>query len=138
MEKVRLTQEQADRLKYLKENHSIDYIMKTKLSQRGFAHPDSDTLNDLTLEELTRAIFIGYEIELPPTPEYHSKNFEITYNVDVKDLISSQDEAIYFAIKKPLVSAYEKSIKALSIEEAKKVSNTLDELIGYYYKYGKK
>jgi hypothetical protein len=135
MKKVKLTEEQANTLELLKRNFGIEYVIRTKV--KGFINNDK-ILNTLKVEDICQAIYIGYEIERPPAPEYHSSNFEITYNVGVDDLKHNKDNAIYFAIKRPSIttpgipsSAY----KAISFEEAGKVRDALDELIGYYEKY---
>ena len=62
MGKIIVTQEQADRINYFRKDDegkgdAIRYHLNTWLA------PVNTCLNELTLDELARAIYVGYEVE---------------------------------------------------------------------------
>ena len=61
MEKVKLTQEQADTIEDLKKKYSSEQIVGTNV--RGRVHNRPVKLAELNLDTLIRALYIGYEIE---------------------------------------------------------------------------
>ena|SRR5690625_211650 len=65
MEKVKLTQEQADAIKKLKAEASNKEIIYMNTSPFGGIHLDKDkqTIFEMDLDELIRALYIGYEVE---------------------------------------------------------------------------
>src|SRR5690625_1877119 len=66
MEKVKLTQEQADAIKKLKAEASNKEIIYMNTSPFGGIYLDKDkqTIFEMDLDELIRALYVGYEVEL--------------------------------------------------------------------------
>jgi hypothetical protein len=113
MEKVKITKEQANTIERLKKGKfNFKDIMALYISQT-FGTQNTSLLT-LSTEELAKALLNGYEIELPPAPEFNNNKLFIGYH--------SKDKTF-------------ESFNVCSIQEAKEIADTLYALVNYYEKF---
>jgi hypothetical protein len=132
MNKIQLTKEQAERIEYLKNAYATKENIGMKFY--GFTNKDNLCLNDLTLEDFTIALVIGYEIEIPPTPQYKSGKIDVSFNHsdnNVNCLLNGHQ--IYLGLYN--IDNKLKACEDFSLQEAKDIADTLYSLIEYYNKY---
>src|SRR5699024_5106041 len=60
MEKVKLTQEQADAFEYEVSTSRIEAVARCHM--QGWKYEHNQSLNELSLEQIMRAKYVGYEI----------------------------------------------------------------------------
>lgn len=73
MEKVKLTQEQADAVESKMNTTDIDLIMDLHRYKDARWGNDSEALNELSNSELAKALYIGYEVE----PEFKIGDWKV-------------------------------------------------------------
>src|SRR5690625_4019673 len=94
MEKVKLTQEQADAIERLLEKGSRDEILDTHFNIDSWQYPENRCLNGMEASHLARALYIGYEVE----PKFkvrdwvYNKNADVFLQIDDKDMATRYSE----------------------------------------------
>ncbi len=63
MEKVKITQEQADAIEAVQDREKVRSMIIRWHTGRGRWVDDEESLNELELDDLIRALYIGYEVE---------------------------------------------------------------------------
>lgn len=92
MEKVKVTRDQADAIVRTRSLASDAYIVAKKVEHGD----DFGTIRGLELDDLIRALYIGYEVEHIPTPREKVQNLLQTYyGYHPNDETMSEIESLY-------------------------------------------
>src|SRR5690625_1693434 len=94
MEKVKLTQKQADAIESLLKKGSRDEILDTHFNIDSWQYSENRCLNGMEASHLARALYIGYEVE----PKFkvrdwvYNKNADVFLQIDDKDMATRYSE----------------------------------------------
>ena len=92
MEKVKVTRDQADAIVRTRSLASDAYIVAKKVEHGD----DFGTIRGLELDDLTRALYIGYEVEHEPTPREKAQAIlQKFFGYHPVDDIMAEIESIY-------------------------------------------
>lgn len=88
MEKVKVTQEQARAIEYIKKNYRLEFNIEKHT--RGWTNIKTESLNDLSLDGIIRSLYIGYEVE----PEFKIGDWITCETVNKTSLITDAQHHI--------------------------------------------
>lgn len=127
-EKITLEEKKALSL-YTNNCIGIANQIKYYLENGNSWHSEYKPLSEMGLEKFVKCLINGYELELPPSPQYKTDKIDVSFNHYEKENIHN---IMYIGL---LHNEKLQVNKTFSIDEATKIKDTLDELISYYYEY---
>lgn len=88
-----------------------------------------DTLYKMPFDDFIKALYIGYELELPKPVTYKTAKAEICFNYNVDNMINNLSNVHLHN------TIYSRIYANTSIEEAREIAKALNDLCDYYEKY---
>jgi hypothetical protein len=132
MSKVKLTQEQANSIKSLRENSKFSFEDFMHCYIKQTFSKENISLLALDAEDFAKALLIGYEIKKPEPPIYNTEKFNVCFNNSVQFL--EERNAFFIGFKN---SGRYTGYNSFSIGEATEIRDALDALLQYYNQFVK-